>query len=168
MIVAVGKAFTVIVIVLLVAHVGAAVDVGVNVYVVVTVLFKAGDQDPEILLFDVVGNALNVPPEQIAATCVNVGVVNGFTVIDIVVVVAHEGDAVDVGVKVYVVVTVLFKAGDQDPEIPLFDVVSNALKVPPEQIAGTCVNVGVVDGFTVTEVVVEVAEQLFVFVTTTV
>jgi hypothetical protein len=132
------------------------------------VLFKAGDQEPEILLFDVVGNTLNVPPEQIAATCVNVGAINGFTVIDIVVVVAQVGDAVDVGVNVYVVVAVLFKAGDQLPAILLFEVVGNALKVPPEQIAATWVNVGVVNGFTVTEVAVEVAEQLFVFVTTTV
>jgi hypothetical protein len=99
-IVAVGKAFTVIVIVDVVAHVGAAVDVGVNVYVVVAVLFKAGDQLPEMLFADVVGNALNVAPEQIEATCVNVGVVNGFTVIVIVVVVAQVGDAVDVGVNV--------------------------------------------------------------------
>ena len=70
-----------------------------------------------MLFVDVVGSAFNVPPEQIAETCVNVGVVNGFTVIIIVVVVAQVGDAVDVGVNVYVVVAVLFKAGDQDPEI---------------------------------------------------
>ncbi len=68
MIVAVGKAFTVIVIVDVVAHVGDAVDVGVNVYVVVAVLFNAGDHVPEMLLFDVVGNAFIVPPEQIGAT----------------------------------------------------------------------------------------------------
>ncbi len=85
-----------------------------------------------------------------------------------VVVVAHVGDAVDVGVKVYVVVAVLFNAGDQLPAILLVDVVGNALNVAPVQIAGTCVNVGVVKGFTVTVVAVEVAEQLFVFVTTTV
>jgi hypothetical protein len=48
------------------------------------------------------------------------------------------------------------------------DVVGNAFKAPPVQIAGVCVNVGVVNGFTVTEVAVEVAEQLFVFVITTV
>jgi hypothetical protein len=67
-IVAVGKAFTVIVIVDVVAHVGDAVDVGVNVYVVVAVLFNTGDHVPEMLLFDVVGNAFIVPPEQIGAT----------------------------------------------------------------------------------------------------
>ena len=48
------------------------------------------------------------------------------------------------------------------------DVVDNALKVAPEQIAGTCVNVGVVNGLTVTVVAVEIAEQLLLFVTTTV
>ena len=40
----------------------------------------AGDQVPVIELFEVVGNAANVAPEQIAATCVNVGVTNWFTV----------------------------------------------------------------------------------------
>ena len=90
------------------------------------------------------------------------------TVIVIVVVVAQVGDAVDVGVKVYVVVAVLFNAGDQLPAILLVDVVGNALNVAPEQIAETCVNVGVVNGFTVTVVAVEVFEQLLLFVTTTV
>ncbi len=40
-------------------------------------------------LFDVVGKADNVAPEQIGATCVNVGVVFGVTVIVIVAVLAH-------------------------------------------------------------------------------
>jgi hypothetical protein len=120
-----------------VAHVGAAVDVGVNVYVVVTVLFNAGDHVPAILLVEVVGNALNVAPEQIAATCVNVGVVDALTVITIVVVVAHVGDAAELGVNVYVVVAVLFNAGDHVPTILLVEVVGKALNVAPEQIAGT-------------------------------
>jgi hypothetical protein len=47
-------------------------------------LLIAGDQVPVIELFEVVGNAANVAPEQIAATCVNVGVTFGFTVIVIV------------------------------------------------------------------------------------
>ena len=42
--------------------------VGVKVYVAVAVLSKAGDQVPVIPLFDVVGKAANVAPEQIAAT----------------------------------------------------------------------------------------------------
>ena len=55
----------------------------------VAVLFKAGDHVPVIALFEVVGNADNIPPEQIAATAVKVGVMFGVTVIDKVVVVAH-------------------------------------------------------------------------------
>ena len=48
-------------------------------------LTNPGDQVPVTPLFDVVGNADKVAPEQIEATCVNVGVVFGFTVIVIVV-----------------------------------------------------------------------------------
>ena len=40
------------------------------------------------------------------------------------------------GVKVYVVVVVLSKEGDQAPVMPLFDVVSSALKGSPGQISG--------------------------------
>ena len=47
------------------------------------------------------------------------------------------------GLKVYNVVVVLFKAGLQTPVILLVEVVGNADKVPPTQIAGTWVNVGV-------------------------
>ena len=71
--------------------------VGVNVYVVVFELSKAGDQVPVILLFEVVGKAFSVAPEHIALTCVNVGVTIGFTVIDNVAVDAHNPC---VGVKV--------------------------------------------------------------------
>ena len=53
------------------------------------VLFNAGAQVPVIPLFDVVGNAANTAPEQIAATGVKVGVIFAFTVIVSVVVVAH-------------------------------------------------------------------------------
>ena len=52
-------------------------------------LFSAGDHVPVIPLFDVVGKADKVAPEQIAPTWVNVGVTTGFTVIVIVTVVAH-------------------------------------------------------------------------------
>jgi hypothetical protein len=48
-------------------------------------------------LLDVVGNALNVAPEQIGATAVNVGVIFGLTQIVNVAVVAH---CPAVGVKV--------------------------------------------------------------------
>ena len=54
------------------------------------VLFNAGAQVPVIPLLDVVGNAANIAPEQIAATEVNVGVTFGVTVIVSVVVVAQR------------------------------------------------------------------------------
>ena len=99
-----------------------------------------------ILLVDVVGNATKVAPLQIAATCVNAGVIFGFTVIVIVAVVAHWPA---VGVNVYVVVAVLFNAGDQVPVILLVEVVGKAANVAPLQIAATWVNAGVIFGFTV-------------------
>ena len=52
-------------------------------------LFNAGAQVPVMPLFDVVGNAVSVAPEQIGATAVNVGVMFGLTVIVSVAVVAH-------------------------------------------------------------------------------
>jgi hypothetical protein len=111
-------------------------------------LFKAGNQVPVIPLLDVVGKAAKVAPAQIFATAVNVGVVGvpAFTVIVSVVVDAH---CPAVGVKVYVVVTVLFNAGDHVPIIPLLDVVGKAISEAPEQIEGTAVNVGVILEFTV-------------------
>ena len=54
------------------------------------VLFKAGDQVPEIPLVEVAGKAAKVVPEQIGATALNVGVTFGFTVIGNVAVVAHS------------------------------------------------------------------------------
>jgi hypothetical protein len=64
---------------------------------VVAVLLSAGAQVPVIPSLDVVGSAFNIPPEQIGATAVNVGVIFGLTVIVNVVVVAH---CPAVGVKV--------------------------------------------------------------------
>jgi hypothetical protein len=52
-------------------------------------LSKAGDQVPVIPLFEVVGKADKLAPEQIDATCVNVGVAFGVTVIVIGAVVPH-------------------------------------------------------------------------------
>ena len=63
--------------------------VGVNVYVVVAVLFSAGDQLPVIPFNEVVGNADNVPPEQIGATALNIGITLLLTVIVSDAVVAH-------------------------------------------------------------------------------
>ena len=105
-------------------------------------------------LLEVVGSADKVAPEQIGATAVNVGVTFGLTVIVKVVVVAH---CPAVGVNVYVVVAVLSKAGDQDPVIPLVEVVGKADKVAPEQIGATAVKVGVTFGLTVIVNVVVVA-----------
>ncbi len=65
---------------------------------------------------------------------VTTAVGNGFTTIVMVVGVAHSPT---LGVKVYVVVAVLFIAGLQDPLTPLFEVVGNGFKVPPEQIEAT-------------------------------
>ena len=50
---------------------------------------KAGDQVPVIPLFEVVGNADKVAPEQIELTCVNIGVAFGVTEIVIFAIVAH-------------------------------------------------------------------------------
>ena len=52
---------------------------------------------------------------------------------------------------------VLFKAGDQEPVMPLLEVVGKADKVAPEQIGATAVNVGVTFGLTVIVKVVVVA-----------
>ena len=84
----VGVTFGVIVmvIVVVVAHCPA---VGVNVYVVVAVLFIAGLHVPVTPLVDVVGNAAIVAPEQYAPTALNVGTVAGVIVITMVAVFAH-------------------------------------------------------------------------------
>jgi hypothetical protein len=119
------------------------------------VLFKTGDQVPVMLFNEVVGKADKVAPEQIAATAAKVGVRFGFTVIVKVAVLAHWPA---VGVKVYNVVAVLFKAGDQIPVIPLVEVVGNGAKTPPEQIGVTAVKIGVNTGSILIETVDRVAE----------
>ena len=119
-----------------------------------TVLSSAGVHVPVIPLLEVVGSAVSVAPEQMGATDVNVGVMFGFTVMVKVVVVAH---CPAVGVKVYVVVAVLFNTGAQVPAIPLLDVVGSAVSVAPVQIGATAVNVGIMFGFTVMVKVVVVA-----------
>jgi hypothetical protein len=141
----------VIVIVVVSAH---CPGIGVNVYVVVAALFKAGDHVPCIPLFDSTGRALNNDPEHIGATGVNVGVMYGFdvTVTVIVVKTAHCPGA---GLKIYVVVALLFKAGDHEPCIPLFESTGSGLMFDPEQIGPTCVNVGVMfASFTIIVIVV--------------
>jgi hypothetical protein len=59
-----------------------------------------------------------------------------------------------VGVKVYVVVAVLFIAGVQVPVTALVDVVGKAEIVAPEHTAATCVKAGVVFGLTVNKAVI--------------
>ena len=95
---------------------------------------------------EVVGKAAKVAPEQIGFTVANVGVTFGFTVIVLVIVVAH---CPAVGVNVYVVVAVLFNAGDQVPVIPFVEVVGNAAKVAPVQIGFITANVGTILELTV-------------------
>lgn len=118
---------------------------------VVAVLFNAGDQVPVIKFIEVVGKGDKLPPEQIAGTALNVGVVDaGLTVIVNVAVVAH---CPVFGVKVYAVVVVLFKAGDQVPVIPFSEVVGNGDRLCPAQIAVTALNVGMIAGMIVIVVV---------------
>ena len=128
--------------------------VGVKVQVVVAKLFNAGDHVPVIagMLVDDVGKAAKVAPLHIDATCVNVGTVLGLTVMIIVFVLAQSPA---VGVKVQVVVAVLFSAGDHVPVIAgmLVDDVGNAAKVAPLHIGATCVNVGTILGLTVIVIV---------------
>ena len=52
---------------------------------------------------------------------------------------------------------VLSKAGDQDPVMPLVEVVGSAVRVAPEQMGATAVKVGVMFGLTVIVNVVVVA-----------
>jgi hypothetical protein len=54
-----------------------------------------------------------------------------------------------IGVKVYVVVAVLFKTGYQLPVTLFVDCVGKAFNVFPEQIASTALKVGVTFAFTV-------------------
>ena len=105
-------------------------------------------------LLDVVGSGVKVAPAQIGPTAVNVGVTLELTTIVIVAVVAHCPAS---GVKVYVVVVVLSKAGDQAPVIPLLEVVGNGARVAPEHIGPTAVNVGVMLALTTIVMVVVVA-----------
>jgi hypothetical protein len=93
--VTIGKELTVTDIDAVLAHVP---DAGVKVYVVVEVVLILGLHVPEIegVLVEAVGK-VNVPPEQIAETWVNVGVTLGLTVTVIVAELAHDPDA---GVKV--------------------------------------------------------------------
>ena len=139
--------FTIIVKVVVVAHCPA---VGVKVYFVVVVLFRAGDQVPVMPLLEVVGRFAKKSPSQIGGTGVKIAIVGFTTTVISTVAVAH---CPAVGVKVYFVVVVLFGAGDQVPVIPLLEVVGRFAKASPSQIGGTGVKMAVI-GFTTTVIVI--------------
>ncbi|WP_422108102.1 hypothetical protein [Winogradskyella sp.] len=125
---------------------------GVNVYVVVVVLSKAGLQLPIIPLLEVVGKGAKVSPSQIGFTASNTGITLGLTIISSVVSNAQFCPAS--GVKVYMVVAVLSSAGLQLPVIPLFEVVGSGTKFSPSQIGLTASNIGVTLGLTIMSSVV--------------
>lgn len=109
---------------------------------VVCVLSKAGNQLPSMPFREMVGKGAKVAPEQIVGIGSNVGVITVATSTSMVnVVIVPHWPAF--GVKVYVVVCILFKAGDQLPSIPFCEVVGKGAKVAPGQIVGTGSNVGV-------------------------
>jgi hypothetical protein len=88
------------VIVAVVAHSPTA---GVNVYVVVVLLFKTGDHVPVIPLMEVVGKGNRLSPEQMAAICVKAGTVGPLIVTGAVAeAAAHPPAAAIVFVMVYV------------------------------------------------------------------
>jgi hypothetical protein len=107
-----------------------------------------------IPLVDVVGKGEREAPEHIGLTAAKVGVILGLTVIVKVVVDAHKPA---VGVKVYVVVVVLFSAGAHVPVMPFVDVVGKGERVAPEHMSATGVKVGVTTGLTFIVRVVVVA-----------
>ena len=113
-------------------------------------MLTTGDHVPVIagVFVELVGKTGAVAPEQIGATATNVGVINGFTVIVKVAVVAQSPA---VGVNVYVPVAVLLTTGDHVPVIAgvFVELVGKTGAVSPEHIGATAVNVGVINGLTV-------------------
>ena len=107
---------------------------------VVVVLFNEGDQLPLIPFVEVVGSGAIVAPLQIAGMLAKFGLVAWFTTIVIDVVSAHGPDGL--GVKTYVVVVELLRAGDQVPEKPLLDVVGSGFNKSPVQIGAILVKIG--------------------------
>ena len=61
--------------------------------------------------------------------------------------------------KVYIVVEVLFRAGDHVPEMPLVDIAGSAGITDPWQTGAIAVNSGVANGLMVTEEVAVVPGQ---------
>jgi hypothetical protein len=118
--------------------------VPVTVYVAVDVGMKlvAFRTPPDHTYVDAPTPAsVTLVPEQTAeALLVAVTVGNALTVIVSVVEDAHCVE----GLKVYVVVAKLLRAGDQFPEIPLVETVGKGASVCPTQIGLTELNIGVV------------------------
>jgi hypothetical protein len=115
-------------------------------------LTVAGDHFPVIPFDEVVGNSGAAVPEQNELLIVNVGVIEGLTVIEIGTgfKAAHCPAS---GVKLYISLFVLITiAGDHVPVIPFDEVVGNSGAVVPEQNELLIVNVGVIEGVTVIEI----------------
>jgi len=121
-------------------------ELGVNVYVVVALLFIAGLQVPLMPFVDVVGRAGIEVPAQYGPAELKEGVTTGLIVIVSVVVAAHCPAE---GVNVYVVVALLFIAGLQVPIMPLVDVVGKAGIEDPAQYGPAELKAGVIIGLTV-------------------
>ena len=130
----------------------------------VVVLLMAGDQEPVMPLFEVVGS-INEPPEHIGATCVKVGVTLALTVTEIVLALAHW-PASDVKVSVWLPgpateglkeLPPATPGPDQFPVMPLW-VVFRAVGAAKTQKGPIGVRVGVILVLTVTVMVCEVAQ----------
>lgn len=120
----------------------------------VAVLFKAGDHEPVMPLFEVAGRAAKGSPEQMGATGSNVGITFGLTVFVNVVVVPHWPVP---GVNVYVPLAVLLTTtGLQVPVNPFDEVSGKVTTGSPSQIVALVPKgkTGVIFGFTVTVSVV--------------
>lgn len=113
---------------------------GVNVYVVVCRSFTAGDQVPLTPLVEVGGRVMFCPA-QTGPKGVNTGTTKVSMTIVIVVPVPHW---LDNGVKVYVVVWVLFMAGDHVPWIPFWELGGKGARVVCSQTGPTAANSGIV------------------------
>jgi len=98
-----------------------------------------------------------LPDANVQVGCTTVAVGADGTGITVIVIVAITPHCPGSGVNVYVVVAVLFNAGDQVPVIPLVEIIGNAFSTAPEQIAGTWVKTGVILELTVTVSVVVAA-----------
>lgn len=116
-------------------------------------------------LFDKVGKAVRVAPAQMGATGLKVGVTAGLTTMVKVTGLAHCPTP---GVKVYVVVSVLFNAGAHVPLMPFCDKVGRAANASPAQMGATAAKLGVTTLPMVVMVVAAVLVQPLISLTVTV